>query len=90
MKAENGFVGEIEKTTFEGTIVRYEIRLDNGDRFVINRPSLTEEWVNIGEEVTMTYPLDKAHLFPYPDAGLTEEIICLTTSFCFCLFNLLK
>ena len=35
---------------------------------------LTEEWVNIGEEVTITYPLDKAHLFPYPEAGLIEEI----------------
>jgi iron(III) transport system ATP-binding protein len=72
--AENSLLGKIEKTTFEGTIVRYEIRLDNGDRFVINRPSLTEEWVTIGEEVTITYPLEKAHLFPYPEAGLTEEI----------------
>ena len=51
--------GQIEKITFEGTIVRYEIRLVNGDRFVINRPSLTEDWVSIGQEVTITYPLDK-------------------------------
>jgi ABC-type Fe3+/spermidine/putrescine transport system ATPase subunit len=72
--AENSLLGKIEKTTFEGTIVRYEIRLDNGDRFVINRPSLTEEWVTIGEEVTITYPLEKSHLFAYPEAGLTEEI----------------
>jgi ABC-type Fe3+/spermidine/putrescine transport system ATPase subunit len=72
--AENSLLGKIEKTTFEGTIVRYEIRLDNGDRFVINRPSLTEEWVTLGEEVTITYPLEKAHLFAYPEAGLTEEI----------------
>jgi iron(III) transport system ATP-binding protein len=72
--AENSLLGKIEKTTFEGTIVRYEIRLDNGDRFVINRPSLTEAWVTIGEEVTITYPLEKAHLFAYPEAGLTEEI----------------
>jgi ABC-type Fe3+/spermidine/putrescine transport system ATPase subunit len=72
--AENALFGKVEKTTFEGTVVRYEIRLDNGDRFVINRPSLTEEWGIIGEEVTITYPLEKAHLFAYPDAGLTEEI----------------
>ncbi len=44
--AENSLLGKIEKTTFEGTIVRYEIRLDNGDRFVINRPSLTEDMDN--------------------------------------------
>ena len=72
--AENSLLGKVEKITFEGIVVRYEIRLDNGDRFVINRPSLTEDWINIGEDVTITYPLDKAHLFPYPEAGLAEEI----------------
>ena len=72
--AENSLFGKVEKATFEGIVVRYEIRLDNGDRFVINRPSLTEEWGKIGEDVTITYPLDKAHLFPYPEAGLAEEI----------------
>jgi spermidine/putrescine transport system ATP-binding protein len=59
--AENSLVGKVEKATFEGIVVRYEIRLNNGDRFVINRPSIT-------------YPLDKALLFPYPEAGLAEEI----------------
>jgi ABC-type Fe3+/spermidine/putrescine transport system ATPase subunit len=70
----NGLYGQIEKTTFEGTIVRYEIRLVNGDRFVISRPSLTEEWVEVGAEVTITYPLEKVHLFPYPENGLSDEI----------------
>ncbi len=72
--SEGGLAGKIEKVTFEGTVVRYEIRLDNGDRLVINRPSLAETWFEVGEEVTITYPLEKAHLFPYPEAGLTEEI----------------
>jgi ABC-type Fe3+/spermidine/putrescine transport system ATPase subunit len=71
---ENSLYGKVEKTTFEGIVVRYEIRLENGDRFVINRPSLTEEWFKIGEDVSITYPLDKAHLFAYPAAGLAEEI----------------
>src|SRR4030066_1115832 len=31
---ENGLCGKVEKITFEGTIVRYEIRLENGDRLV--------------------------------------------------------
>jgi ABC-type Fe3+/spermidine/putrescine transport system ATPase subunit len=73
-KTENGLLGKIEKVTFEGTLVRYEIRLENGDRLVINRPSLAEKWVEIGEEVTINYPLEKAHLFTYPEEGLTEEI----------------
>lgn len=74
INTENSLYGKVEKTTFEGIVVRYEIRLENGDRFVINRPSLTEEWVRIGEDVSITYPLDKAHLFPYPEGGLAEEI----------------
>ena len=74
ISAENALFGRIDKITFEGTFVRYEIRLENGDRLVINRPSLTEEWVEIGEKVTINYPLEKAHLFGYPEAGLTEEI----------------
>jgi hypothetical protein len=55
-------------------MVRYEIRLENGDRMIINRPSLAEKWVEIGEEVTINYPIEKAHLFIYPETGLTEEI----------------
>ncbi len=74
IEAENALHGAIEKTTFEGTIVRYEIRLENGDRFIINRPSLTEEWFKVGDNVTITYPLEKAHLFAYPEIGLSEEI----------------
>ncbi|MGD6805973.1 MAG: ABC transporter ATP-binding protein [Candidatus Bathyarchaeia archaeon] len=73
-KGGNGLLGRIEKTTFEGTVIRYEVRLVNGDRFVISRPSLTEEWVEIGSEVTITYPLEKVHLFPYPANGLSDEI----------------
>lgn len=72
--SEGGLFGKIEKFTFEGTVVRYEIRLENGDHLVINRSSLAEKWAEVGEEVTITYPLEKAHLFPYPEAGLTEEI----------------
>ncbi|MGE5533397.1 MAG: ABC transporter ATP-binding protein [Bacillota bacterium] len=74
LNSENSLLGKVEKSTFEGIVVRYEIRLDNGDRFVINRPSLTEEWIKIGEDVTITYPMEKAHMFSYPEAGLAEEI----------------
>jgi ABC-type Fe3+/spermidine/putrescine transport system ATPase subunit len=74
LQAENALHGKIDKITFEGTFVRYEIRLENGDRLVINKPSLTEEWVKMGQDVTITYPIEKAHLFQYPETGLAEEI----------------
>jgi ABC-type Fe3+/spermidine/putrescine transport system ATPase subunit len=69
-----GLFGKIVKVTFEGTMVRYDIRLENGDHLIINRQSLAENWFEIGEEVTIAYPLDKAHLFPYPEEGLSKEI----------------
>ncbi len=71
---ENGFAGNIEKVTFEGTFIRYDIRLTNGDKFVINKPSLTDEWLNVGDGITIVYPIEKAHVFPYPAGGLSEEI----------------
>jgi ABC-type Fe3+/spermidine/putrescine transport system ATPase subunit len=71
---ENGFVGKIEKVTFEGTFMRYDIRLNSGDKFIINKPSLSEEWLNVGDSITIAYPIEKAHVFPYPAAGLSDEI----------------
>jgi ABC-type Fe3+/spermidine/putrescine transport system ATPase subunit len=73
-QSENGLFGKVEKVTFEGTIVRYDVRLKNGDRLIINRSSLAEKWVEIGDEVIITYPPDKAHLFSYPESGLSQEI----------------
>jgi ABC-type Fe3+/spermidine/putrescine transport system ATPase subunit len=69
-----GLIGKIGKVTFEGTMVRYDIRLENGDHLIINRQSLAEKWFEIDDEVTITYPLDKAHLFLYPEEGLSKEI----------------
>ena len=71
---ENGFTGNIEKVTFEGTFMRYDIKLSNGDKFIINKPSLTDEWLNVGDSITIAYPMEKAHVFPYPASGLSEEI----------------
>jgi ABC-type Fe3+/spermidine/putrescine transport system ATPase subunit len=64
----------VEKVTFEGTNIRYEIRLKNEDLVVIVKPSLTEEWFNTGEKVSVSFPHEKVHVFAYPEAGLKEEI----------------
>jgi ABC-type Fe3+/spermidine/putrescine transport system ATPase subunit len=71
---KNTILGKIERVTFEGTNVRYEVRLKNQDLVVIVKPSLTEEWFNIGEEVTVSFPAEKVHVFKYPDVGLKEEV----------------
>jgi len=71
---ENTLVGKVEKITFEGTFMRYVIRLANQDSIVVIRPSLTERWIDVGENVTLSFPPEKTHVFSYPEAGLMEEI----------------
>jgi ABC-type Fe3+/spermidine/putrescine transport system ATPase subunit len=73
-KIKNSLVGKVEKITFEGTVVRYEVRLENQDSVVLIKPSLTEAWIDVGEAVTLSFAPEKAHVFAYPEAGLTEEI----------------
>jgi ABC-type Fe3+/spermidine/putrescine transport system ATPase subunit len=71
---ENTLEGKVEKITFEGTFIRYEIRLKNLDTVVVNRPSLAEKWIDLGENVTLSFPPEKTHVFQYPPSGLKEEI----------------
>lgn len=74
-KDKNTILGTIEKVTFEGTNMRYEIRLENQGLIVIVKPSMIGEWFNIGEKVTLRFPPEKAHVFAYPEVGLREEIV---------------
>jgi ABC-type Fe3+/spermidine/putrescine transport system ATPase subunit len=71
---ENAFSGSVERIVFEGTNIRYEVRLENEDLILIVKPSLMGEWFNIGEKVTVSFQREKAHVFPYPETGLKEEI----------------
>jgi ABC-type Fe3+/spermidine/putrescine transport system ATPase subunit len=71
---KNSILGTIERVTFEGTNMRYEIKLENQDLIVIVKPSLIEEWFNTGEKVTVSFSPERAHVFAYPEAGLREEI----------------
>jgi ABC-type Fe3+/spermidine/putrescine transport system ATPase subunit len=72
-KKKNSMHGIVERVTFEGTNIRYEIRLENQDVVVIVKPSLIGEWFNTDGKVTVSFPSEKAHLFTYPKIGLREE-----------------
>jgi len=73
-KRKNALRGKVEKVTFEGTFIRYVIRLESQDSVVVIKPSLAETWMNIGTAVTLNFEPEKAHVFAYPEAGLMEEI----------------
>ncbi len=70
----NSMTGSVERVTFEGTDIRYEVRLENQDLIVVVKPSMIGEWFNTGEKVTVSFPREKAHIFKYPSKGLKEEI----------------
>ncbi|MGC8998888.1 MAG: ABC transporter ATP-binding protein [Candidatus Bathyarchaeia archaeon] len=71
---ENAMLGIVERMAFEGTNVRYEVRLENQDLVVVVTPSLACEWFNIGDKVTLSFQPENAHLFAYPELGLREEL----------------
>ena len=70
----NTIQGTIERVTFEGTNIRYEVRLENNDLVVIVKPSMIGEWFNMDEKLILSFAPDKAHIFPYPEAGLKGEM----------------
>lgn len=59
---------------YEGTNIRYEVRLENEDVVVVVRPSLMDEWFSAGDKVTLSFPSEKSYLFRYPSRGLREEL----------------
>jgi ABC-type Fe3+/spermidine/putrescine transport system ATPase subunit len=73
-KRRNSMFGVVERLRYEGTNIRYEIRLENEDVITVARPSLMEQWFNIGDEVTVSFPSEKSYVFTYPSQGLMEEL----------------
>lgn len=74
-KVDNALSGVIEQVKFEGTIIRYDVRLENEDLVVITRPTLASEWLELGNKVTVSFAPDKCFVFPYPSKGLREELL---------------
>jgi len=73
-KRLNSLFGVVERQRYEGTGIRYEVRLENEDVVTVVRPSLMEEWFNVGEKVTVSFPSEKSYVFAYPSRGLREEL----------------
>jgi len=73
-KLVNNLNGGIERVRFEGTDIRYEIRLANDDAIVVVRPSLGGEWLKEDDKITVGFPPEKSHMFLYPPKGLMAEL----------------
>lgn len=73
-KLVNGINGVVERVRFEGTDIRYEIRLANDDHIVVIRSSLGGEWFKEADGVTVGFPPEKSQTFLYPPKGLRTEL----------------
>ena len=73
-EGKNVLQGQVEKITFEGTSIRYVVRLSTQDMVVVTKPSLVEKWFEINSKVVLRFKPEKIHIFPYPEAGLMQEI----------------
>lgn len=70
----NVVAGKVERITFEGPNIRYEIRLPNENLIVVIKSSLAGRWLSMGEQVKVFFPVENTHVFLYPEAGLRQEI----------------
>jgi len=73
-EGKNVVSGKVERITFEGPNIRYEIRISNDESIVVIKSSLSGEWLKQGEIVKIFFPIENICVFPYPEAGLREEI----------------
>lgn len=71
---QNVVSGTVERITFEGSSIRYEIRLDNEEMIVAIKSSLSGEWLNVGERAKVFMPVEFTHVFSYPETGLRDEL----------------
>ncbi len=73
-KLVNELRGVVQKVRFEGTDIRYEIRLTNDDTIVVIRPSIGRKWLKKDDSVRVGFPPEKSNLFAYPPQGLRAEL----------------
>ena len=74
-KGELFWNGIIEAKTFIGSIIRYEVKTENGKTVTVKMPfsSSAHGW-NIGDRVNLRFPPNSVLLYPYPQSGLEKEI----------------
>jgi ABC-type Fe3+/spermidine/putrescine transport system ATPase subunit len=73
-EGQNVLSGVVERITFEGSSVRYEIRLVNDETVIAVKPTLSGELFKVKERVKVFLPVEYTHVFAYPDSGLKEEL----------------
>jgi len=74
-KAEPTWKGTIETVAFMGSMMRYEVKIENGKAIVVKTPfSSTSQELEVGTRVYLKFPPEFVLLYQYPQSGLEKEI----------------
>lgn len=71
---QNVLSGRVERLTFEGSTVRYEIRLPNDEIVVAVKPTLSGEMLKLGDTLKVFVPVEYTRVFHYPGVSLKDEL----------------
>lgn len=72
-KMENGFLGRVEDFKFLGSLIQYDIRLENADLISVAVPVRLRRF-DLNDRVTVYFAPDKVLVYKYPEMGLRREL----------------
>lgn len=70
----NALSGYIESSKFISGYIRYEVRLDNGERIALRKVASRNHFFKVNERVTVSFNPEKALVYPYPEEGMEKAI----------------
>jgi putative spermidine/putrescine transport system ATP-binding protein len=71
----NSLQGEVVDVLYSGSIIRIRVRLKNGE-FVVAKKAIrvNEKVCDVGENLTLSVPVEDILVYSYPRAGLSQEL----------------
>jgi len=70
----NTWTGRVENQTFTGSAARYQVKVSNGLTLTVKCPLLSDEpEVAVGDNVTLSLPVEHIRIYPFPEGGLEQE-----------------
>ena len=74
-EGENVLSGKIRNIVYSGSLIRLNVEMPNGNAIVIKKAlRFGESLPRIGENVTVSIPLENVLIYPYPERGLHREL----------------
>jgi len=73
-KTRDSWKGVIERKTFLGSSIRFEIRTKDDSLLTVKKPAYEATKFKVGENVNLILPRESLLLYPYPREGLEKAI----------------